>query len=84
MPHPCAKYKEVKGILLLNYRDSVCNCDHIIYSGQPMVVKMLTPASARIKEVPQKLPPSVKPVEAEPLKYETTCVLFFCCNLTKK
>ena len=49
-----------------------------------MVVKMLTPASARIKEVPQKLPPSVKPVEAEPLKYETTCVLFFCCNLTKK
>ncbi|XP_053392807.1 uncharacterized protein LOC123564184 [Mercenaria mercenaria] len=36
--------------------------------GLPMVVKLMTPVSARVKEAPEKLPPSVKPVASAPLK----------------
>lgn len=48
----------------------------LLFAGQPMIVKMMTPASARIKEVPQKLPASMKPIEAEPLKYDFEYLLF--------
>lgn len=36
--------------------------------GLPMIVKMVTPISARIKEVPEKFPSSVKPLDSAPLK----------------
>ena len=37
-------------------------------AGQPMIVKLLTSTTARIKEVSEKVPPSVKPVATGPLK----------------
>lgn len=37
--------------------------------GQAMSVKVMTPASARIKAVPDKLPASEKPVVGSPLKF---------------
>ena len=35
--------------------------------GQPMTVKMITPISARIKEVPEKIPASAKVSDGQPL-----------------
>ncbi|XP_060583660.1 mitogen-activated protein kinase kinase kinase 7-interacting protein 3 homolog [Ruditapes philippinarum] len=37
--------------------------------GLPMVVKLVTPVSARIKEAPEKLPASVKPAASSPLRF---------------
>ncbi|KAL4239811.1 polymerase delta-interacting protein 3 [Mactra antiquata] len=36
--------------------------------GLPMIVKMVTPISARIKEAPEKLPPTMKPAATGPLE----------------
>ena len=39
-----------------------------VYPGLPMIVKMVTPASAKVVEAPEKLPANVKPAASGPLK----------------
>lgn len=40
----------------------------LFFTGQAMSVKMTTPASAKVKAVPEKLPSSETPVASGPLR----------------